>query len=114
MLLGISPWDLQVILPSLISELSPHVWLVSSQLPSTHSEMSTCLVNHISSLKLHAGEASQSKQTTIPKKRKWLKQGCEGPGGAVGDHTASRPLMCLENVNDIQEILSEEQIVRYA
>lgn len=28
------------------------------------------------------------------------------------DHTASRPLRRLENVNSIQEIISKEQIVR--
>lgn len=57
------------------SELSAHVWFVWHKIPSRHYEMSICLVNLISSFKLHVGNASQYKQT----KRKWLSTGSESP-----------------------------------
>lgn len=47
----------------------PYFGVVSSRIACLFTD---CLVDLISSLKLHAGKASQSKQTTIPKKRKWL------------------------------------------
>lgn len=58
--------------------------------PVRHWEVSARLVNLISGLKLHAAEASQSKQTSVPK-REVVKAGSEGPRGQqwttlVADH----------------------------
>lgn len=62
----------------------PYFRVVSLRLACLHCEMSTCLVNLISSLELHAGKTSQSKQTTNPKKEEVVNAGSEGPRGQSG------------------------------
>lgn len=79
---------------SLTNPFEPYSGVVSSRLDCfglRQTEMSRCLINLINSLMLHAGEASQSKQTAVPKKRKWLRQGVRVPEGGrettlVADH----------------------------